>query len=172
MSTLIAYYSQARGNTKRIAEKIAAAKGYDLMPINTLVPYTGSYEEIVDQGQDEVNRHFKPELKPLEKDLSGYDRLIVMTPTWWYTMAPAVLTFLSENDLTGKKLVLVQTHGGWPGHVMKDMKSAAKGAVIEGEYKVRFDSEGGDTLVTPEREIDSWIAKLFSKDLNETVTYM
>ena len=30
MRTLIVYYSQARGNTKRIAEMIAEAKGYDI----------------------------------------------------------------------------------------------------------------------------------------------
>ena len=44
--TLIVYYSQARGNTRRIAEMIANVKGYDLCQIDTVVPYTGTYEEL------------------------------------------------------------------------------------------------------------------------------
>ena len=43
-------------------------------------------------------------------------------PTWWYTMAPAVLTFLTTNDFTGKTVIPFMTNGGWPGHVIKDMK--------------------------------------------------
>lgn len=157
MRTLIVYYSQARGNTKRIAEMIAEAKGYDICQIETVVPYTGTYEEIVDQGQKEVNRHFTPEIKPLQKNPSDYDRLIVLTPTWWYTMAPAVLTFFKNSNLSSKKLILVQTHGGWPGHVLKDMADAAKGAVTTGKYQVQFDNTGGDRLVTDEADIEGWI---------------
>ena len=51
MNSLIVYYSQARGNTKRIADRIAAKKGYDTLQIDTAAPYIGSYEEIVEQGQ-------------------------------------------------------------------------------------------------------------------------
>lgn len=158
--TLIVYYSQARGNTRRIAEMIANVKGYDLCQIDTVVPYTGTYEEIVNQGQDEVNRHFMPEIKPLQVNPAEYDRLIVLTPTWWYTMAPAVLTFFKNNDLFGRELILVQTHGGWPGHALKDMADAAKGAVVEGKYQVQFDNTGGDQLVTDLKEIESWIQKI------------
>ena len=121
MKTLVVYYSQARGNTKRIADMIVEETGFDAVRIDTVVPYTGTYEEIVDQGQDEVERKFKPEIKPIEVDFSTYGRFIIMTPTWWYTMAPSVLTFLSGHDFSGKHLVFVQTHGGWPGHVMKDI---------------------------------------------------
>ena len=75
-------------------------------------------------------------------------------------MAPSVLTFLSNHDFSGKHLVFVQTHGGWPGHVMKDMKNAAKGAVVDKEFAVQFDSTGGDKLVTDESEIKAWIKGL------------
>ena len=160
MNTLIVYYSQACGNTKRIAEMIHEEKGYDICRIDTEIPYTGTYQEIVDQGQEEVNRGYKPVLKPLEASLGDYDRYIVMTPTWWYTMAPAVLTFLSENDFTGKIIIPVQTHGGWPGHAIKDMERAAKDGDFKDSFAVQFDSTGGDELVTKEDEILEWIRKL------------
>ncbi len=158
--TLIIYYSQARGNTKRIAEKIHRVTGFDMVRLDTVQPYTGSYQEIVDQGKQEVNKGFLPQIKSLGVDISAYNRLIVGTPTWWYTMAPAVRTFLASNDFTGKTIVPFMTHGGWPGHVMKDIKDICKRAVIEKEFSIQFDSTGGDTLVTDENEIDVWIKSL------------
>ena len=112
MKTLVIYYSQERENTKRIADIISKERGFDVERIDTVVPYAGTYEEIVEQGKDEVKRRFKPDLKPIKADISDYDRILIMTPTWWYTMAPAVLTFLAEHDFSGKHLILVQTHGG------------------------------------------------------------
>ena len=159
-NTLIIYYSQARGNTKRIAEKIQKAKGYDIAEIETEKPYTGSYEEIVDQGQEEVNAHYMPEIKSLNVDLCKYSRIIIGSPTWWYTMAPAVLTFLSNNDFSDKTIVPFSTHGGWPGHLIDDVKALCKGAEFEYEKEIQFDSTGGDQLITLEAEIDEWIKQL------------
>jgi flavodoxin len=160
MKTLLVYYSQAVGNTKKIAEKIQAELGCDIVRLDTVTPYTGNYDEIVEQGQREVSRGYQPEIKPIGVNLADYDRIIVGTPTWWYTMAPAVLTFLNSQNWSGKTVVPFQTHGGWPGHTMKDMKRACKGAKFEHEKTVQFDSTGGPDLVTKEKELDAWIASL------------
>jgi flavodoxin len=160
MKKLVIYYSQANGNTKRIAEMISEKTEADITAIDTVKPYTGSYDEIVNQGQEEVNRGFKPEIKKLDVDLTEYDEIIIGTPTWWYTMAPAVLTFLSNANLAGKKVALFQTHGGWPGHAIKDMKTLCNSAEIISETAVQFDSTGGDHLETPIAEIENWIQKL------------
>ena len=70
---LIAYYPISNGNTRRIAKQLQKATGADLAEIETVVPYTGTYDEIVDQGQQEVNRGYKPELKPLSVAPEEYD---------------------------------------------------------------------------------------------------
>lgn len=57
-------------------------------------------------------------------------------------MAPAVLTFLNANDFTGKTVIPLMTNGGWPGHVIRDMKTACKGANISHELEAKFDSQG------------------------------
>ena len=159
-NAIIIYYSQACGNTKRIAELIQKATGCDMAQIDTVVPYTGSYQEIVDQGQREVTRGYMPELKPLSVNLADYDTVILGTPTWWYTMAPAVLTFLTNNNWQGKTVIPFQTHGGWPGHTMQDIKKACKDAAFTHEKAIQFDSTGGNRLVTSEAELESWIALL------------
>lgn len=153
---LIVYYSWANGNTERIAKKLRDIAGGDMVKIDTAVPYTGSYEEVVDQGQREVEQGCEPELKPLDVSIADYDVIAVGTPTWWYTMAPAVKTFLNGQNFTGKTVVPFMTNGGWPGHVIKDMKKACTGAEFACEMQVKFDSNGGDHLETPESKIEAW----------------
>lgn len=111
---------------------------------------------MVEQGQREVERGYEPELKPLTIDPADYGVVAIGTPTWWYTMAPAVKTFLHHQDLSGKTVVPFMTNGGWPGHVIKDMKKACTGARSACEMQVQFDSNGGDHLETPEAEIERW----------------
>ena len=102
---LIVYYSVSNGNTRRIAEQMQRATGADIAEIRTVQPYTGSYQDIVDQGQREVERGYKPEIRPLAVDLADYDVIAVGTPTWWYTMAPAVKTFLESHEWAGKTVI-------------------------------------------------------------------
>ena len=112
---LLVYDSWSCGNTERIAKALQHAAGGDLWKLDTAEPYRGSYSEVVDQGQREVERGFEPELKPLGVDPAEYDCIAVGTPTWWYTMAPAVKTFLHQQQFSGKTVIPFMTNGGWPG---------------------------------------------------------
>lgn len=159
-NTIIIFYSQACGNTRRIAEMIQEDTGYDMAQIETVEPYTGSYQKIVDQGQKEVNQGYMPKLKPLAINFEEYDTVIIGTPTWWYTMAPAVRTFLTDNNWNRKTVIPFQTHGGWPGHAIRDMKELCAGAVFANEKKIQFDSTGGDKMVTEDTELRTWITSL------------
>ena len=49
------------------------------------------------------------------------------------------------------------TNGGWPGHVIKDMKAACKGANVVCDMQIQFDSTGGSNLETPQEQINEWI---------------
>lgn len=134
--------------------------GGDLLKIDTKTPYAGSYDEVVEQGQEEVKRGYEPEIKSVDKNIADYDVIAVGTPTWWYTMAPAVRTFLHEQDFSGKTVIPFMTNGGWPGHVIKDMKDMCEGAQFACDLQVQFDSTGGSDLETTQEEIDKWIEKV------------
>lgn len=60
------------------------------------------------------------------------------------------------QDFAGKTVVPFMTNGGWPGHVIKGMKKACRGAAIACEMQVQFDSNGGSRLETPQAEIAAW----------------
>lgn len=162
MKTLVLYYSYSHGNTKKIAEELQKTLGADMEEIQTVKTY-GSYEETVEIGQKEVQQGYRPPLKPLGHDIADYDVIALGTPTWWYTMAPAMRTFVTENDFTGKKMIFFSTHGGWPGSVIKHLKSLTQAETILGTKEIQFDSTGGDQQVTPQEEVDAWITAMKQK---------
>jgi multimeric flavodoxin WrbA len=98
-----------------------------------------------------------PPIRPLNADPDDYDVIAVGTPTWWYTMAPAVHTFLHGQNWNGKTVIPFMTNGGWPGHVIKDMEKECSGAVFPLSMQVRFDSTGGDDMETPEKDMDAFV---------------
>lgn len=164
MKTLVVYYSQS-GNTEKIAKKVAEATGADIELIETVSPYTGDYQKIVSDAQDEVEHDYQRPIKPLKHNVKDYDRIIVGTPTWWYKMASPVLTFLSTNDFHGKVVVPFMTNAGWPGTVIKDMTRVAEknGAKVENAHEFKFNTHNDGTttgMATSERELDNWANSL------------
>ena len=156
MKPVIVFYSLS-GNTRKIAEAIQKKIGGDIAEIQTVTPYTGSYNAIVDQGQDEIRRGYSPAIKQLGVDLKNYDTVVIGTPVWWYTFAPAVKTFFEENDLSGKDVYPFATNGGWLGHTFDDVKKICKGANVKSGLNIHFN---GSTLKTKEKEIEAWIDKI------------
>lgn len=156
MKTLIVYYSYL-GNTKSIAEMIQKKTGADILRIETVVPYDNDYNKVVDQGQSEVNRGYCSKIKPLNIDPGQYDTIILGTPVWWYTFAPAMHTFLKTQDWKGKTIYPFATNGGWIGHTFKDIKDACTGAEVKSGMNIKFDEA---TLRTSVKDIENWIDKI------------
>ena len=153
LKTLLLYYSYG-GNTRAVAQRVQAALNCDAAEIETATPYPADYDAVVDLGQREVNAGFEPELKPLACDPADYDAVILGTPVWWYTFAPAVKTVLSAVDWAGKTVYPFATNGGWIGHTFRDVEKACTGATVQKGMTIRFD---GNTLRTSEADIDRWI---------------
>lgn len=152
MKPIIIYYSYS-GNTRRVAAEIGRVLGADLAELQTAQPYTGSYDDVVDQGQREVNSGFLPQLQPLDADLDQYDTIILGTPVWWYTFAPAINSFLHSADLSGKTVYPFATNGGWLGHTFQDLARVCSGAKIRQGLNVRFHES---RQLTPAGDIQRW----------------
>ncbi len=157
-SMLVVYYTWSNGNTEKIAEQLARECGADLALIETVEPYPEDYDATVKQAQDEIRDGFEPQIEPLEFDPAAYDVIAVGTPTWWYTMAPAVRTFLGGVDWAGKTVVPFSTSAGWPGETNADIVESAAGAVAGPALEITFDSTGGSRQKTPQATVDAWVA--------------
>ena len=98
---LVAYFSHS-GNTRAVAERIAAATGADLFEIVPQKPYPAEYRAVVDQARREIGADYRPALKTDLPDAGRYDVIYIGSPCWWSTVAPPVATFLAAHDFTGK----------------------------------------------------------------------
>lgn len=152
MKSVILYYSYG-GNTRRIAQTISRAIGADIVEIQPVHPYTGSYDQVVEQGQEEVDRGYMPAIQPLNVDLTVYDTVILGTPVWWYTFAPAMKTFLHQTNLQGKNVYAFATNGGWIGHTFEAFAASCPGAHVHHGLNVRFEQY---QQITPDQEILTW----------------
>lgn len=154
---LVVHFTWTNGNTERIAKALQQALQADILKITAPDDYHEDYDTVVRKSQEEIRRGYRPRVEPAKVDLSGYDTVAIGSPTWWYTIAPPMSTFLEANDFAGKTVVPFATNGGWPGHALEDIEKACKGADFAPGLAVQFDSTGGSKLVSSQDEIRSWI---------------
>ena len=108
---LVAYFSHY-GTTKRVAEEIHQAIGGDLFEIKEATPYPRDYNTVLDQAKQEITNGFRPALKDKIPEISDYNLIIIGSPNWWSTIAPPVVTFLTQADFSHQTIAPFITHGG------------------------------------------------------------
>lgn len=155
MSKLLVYFSYS-GNTKMIANEIKNKLNCDILEIKTNVPYSNNYDDVVNDEQNSEASNHLPEIQEYNIDLDKYDTVIIGTPVWWYRPAPAIRSFLAENDLVGKKVIPFATNAGWLGKTFKEIKALCPNSEVTNEMNIVFESYS-DKLVTRKEEIDLWI---------------
>jgi len=144
---LVAYFSHS-GNTRIVAERLAAATGADLYEIVPETPYPAAYQALSDQAEWEIAANYRPALKNDLPDIGAYDVICVGSPCWWSTVAPPVAAFLAAHDFAGKTLVPFMTHeGSRMGRSEADIRrlcpgaSLAAGVPLRGSEAARADAQ-------------------------------
>ena len=132
---LVAYFS-AGGNTKKLAERIANEKGFDLFEIEPKVKYTKEDLDWMDKNSrssiEMSDKSSRPEIVKKDLDLSLYDTVYLGFPIWWYIAPTIVNTFLESYDFTGKRIVVFATSGSSNfGKTIVSLKGSAEGATFE-----------------------------------------
>lgn len=161
MSKLIVYFSYT-GNTKNIANRIKEKLNCDILEIKTVVPYSEDYDTVVNDEQNSEASNHLPEIQEIDVDLSKYDEIILGTPVWWYRPVPAVRTFLTQNDLSGKTIKPFATNAGWLGRTFTEINKICPNSKVEEGMNIVYDAGDYRTreLVTSLDEIDKWINTL------------
>lgn len=159
MKTIIIYYGYGN-HTKMIAERIKDKLECDILRILPKVPYSSNYQTVVDETEDNLKTRKTTEIKDIEINLDEYDKIILGTPVWWYTITPPIRTFLKTYDLSGKIVIPYATNAGWLGSTFEEIKELCKGEVTN-EMSIKFTTNHyEDKLVTPNQEIENWINKI------------
>ena len=112
--SIVVYFS-CTGNTKAVAEEIAAQTGSDLHEIVPEEPYT---EEDLNYNDDNCRANAEmndPESRPAIsntiENLSDYDTIYIGYPIWWGSLPRIMNTFFDTYDFSGKTIVPFCTSG-------------------------------------------------------------
>ena len=156
MKTLLVYYSYT-GQTKLIANKIQSKLDCDVVELKPTIPFSTDYQEIVDEYQNNESDKKCVEIEELNINLEEYDKVIIGTPVWWYSITPVLREFLSKYDLSGKKIYLFATNAGWLGRTFNEIENICNGD-IQKELNIKFSEDYREKkCLTSEEEINNWI---------------
>lgn len=151
--TLVAYFS-ATGNTKSVAEKIAAIIGADLYEITPAEPYSDDYLNYNDENsrasKEQKDKNVRPEIAGEELNISDYAIIYLGYPIW-FGQAPRIMnTFVESHNFENRIIFPFCTSASSGiGESANELKSSAKtGNWMDG---MRFGSDAA------EEQIQSWI---------------
>ncbi len=108
--TLVVYFSGS-GNTKRVAEDIAAATGGTLFELVPVTPYTSADLSWTTAGSRVNREHDDESLRDITlvtttpENFDEYDTVFIGYPIWWGIAAWPVNNFVKNNDFTGKTVI-------------------------------------------------------------------
>ena len=157
---LVAYFS-ASGTTARAAKAIAQAVGGDLYEIRPAVPYTAAdldWTNKKSRSSVEMNDPAcRPAIAAPVENMDQYDTVFLGYPNWWYGVPMAVLTFLEENDLSGKQVYLFCSHGtGGLANSVEILTQALPNATLSDNIFDCSEEEGAQS----QQAIQTWVAGL------------
>jgi len=155
LKTLLVYYSYT-GNTKIIVDIIKEKVDCDVVELKPKTPFLEEdYQAIVDKYQSNESSKECVEIEDINVDLSNYDKVIIGTPVWWYTITPVLREFLKNNDLSNKEVYAFATNAGWLGRTFKEIESYCD---VKKELNVQFAEDYREhKCLTSENEINEWI---------------
>jgi flavodoxin len=157
MKTAIIYYS-CTGNTALLAGMIKTVMNADVFEIKTEDQKKRKGFALFFWGGSQVFRKIKPALQPLPVDCNAYDLIILGTPTWAGSPAPALVSFLDKTKITGKKLAFFCSHGGGPGKTFKKLQALLPGNSFLGELDIKIPAMmERDAL---KQKVEEWLSRL------------
>ena len=186
-SVLIAYFSWAEnavleegvdamtspsvsdpGNVQQLAGWIQEETGGELFSIQVTDPYPSDWDACLERANEERGQDARPALvEPQVENLEQYDRVFLGYPNWWYGVSMALLTFLEENDLSGKDVYLFCSHGtGGLARSVEIITEAAPEANISDNI---FDCYEEDAPAS-QGDIQAWVAELGFSQPQETTS--
>ena len=142
---LVAYFSYS-GTTKAVAEALVSQTGGDLFEIAPSQPYANPYT----QGNMEIRRGDRPELRDQAENMEEYDIVFVGYPVWFHATPAPVNSFLESYDLTGKLVIPFCTSGGSDiEETMATFLDSCQDLAVYGERRISSSSN-----------VESWLEEL------------
>ena len=156
------------GNVQQLAGWIQEETGGELFSIQITDPYPSDWDVCLERANQERGQNARPALvEPQVENLDSYDTVFLGYPNWWYGVPMALLTFLEENDLSGKDVYLFCSHGtGGLARSVEIITEAVPEANISDNI---FDCYEEDAPAS-QGDIQAWVGELGFSQPQETTS--
>ena len=145
------------GNVQQLAGWVQEKTGGDLFSIRVTDPYPSDWDACLERANEERGDNARPELQENVDDLDQYDTVFLGYPNWWYGVPMAVLSFLEQNDLSGKDVYLFCSHGtGGLANSVEMITEAAPNARISDDIFDCYEEEASYS----QKNIQAWVESL------------
>lgn len=145
------------GNVQQLATWVQEETGGDLFSIQVSEPYSSDWDECLERANQERGDNARPQLTANVEDLEKYDTVFLGYPNWWYGVPMALLTFLEDNDLSGKQVYLFCSHGtGGLSNSVDIITEAVPEAIISDNIFHCYEEDASSS----QGDIQSWVAQL------------
>ena len=145
MKALVVYYS-FEGDSKFIGDAIASELKADVLELELQKEVKSKDYMKTYLGEKQVLMKTEPLLKPYDIKPQDYDVLIIGTPVWSGTYAPAIRTFFRLEEIKDKKIGLFYCFTVKAGRVSRRMKNRLKGNVFIGDIGFKDPLKGDKDL--------------------------
>lgn len=147
----------APGNVQELAGWVQEETGGELFSIRVTEPYSSDWDDCLARANQERGDNARPALEESVESLDQYDTVFLGYPNWWYGVPMALLTFLEENDLSGKQVYLFCSHGtGGLASSVELITEAAPGAIISDNIFDCYEEEASSSR----SDIQDWVSGL------------
>lgn len=151
---LIAFFSWS-GNTRYIAQQIAARVDADVVELELVEPYSADYSTVLDEAQRDQAAQARPELATRVDGMEAYGTVLLGYPNWWASIPMPIASFLEGYDFSGKLIVPFCSHGGGRlGQSVSAIAKLAPRASMGTPLSVHY--QGGSIL---DSDIGAWVAE-------------
>lgn len=155
------------GNVQQLAGWVQEETGGDLFSIRVTDPYPSDWDECLARANEERGDNARPELVENVNNLEQYDTVFLGYPNWWYGVPMALLSFLEQNDLSGKQVYLFCSHGtGGLARSVEIITETAPDAVISDDIFDCYEEDASSS----EDAIRDWVNGLGYSHPSETET--
>lgn len=145
------------GNVQQLAGWVQEETGGVLFSIRVTEPYPSDWDDCLERANQERGDNARPALQERVENLDQYDTVFLGYPNWWYGVPMALLSFLEENDLSGKQVYLFCSHGtGGLASSVDIITEAVPEAMISDTIFDCYEEEASSS----EEAIKNWVAEL------------
>ena len=144
------------GNVQELAGWVQEETEGDLFSIRVKDPYPGNWDDCLERANEERGKDARPALEDRVENLDEYDVVFLGFPNWWYGVPMPLLSFLEENDLSGKQVYLFCSHGtGGLADSVNIITEALPDAEISEDVFDCYEEDAGSS----EGEIKDWVSE-------------